>query len=88
MRGTITLKNRIKYIHSDHPLKRYLQPTLFIDSYGEEIKSGDTIEFYTQDSIFPSNGTVSIINGLRVDCFNTLLNKWTYYVIDTSQPEN
>jgi hypothetical protein len=46
---------------------------------GKEVYVGDRIEFDTEGSIFPSSGIVSTYKGLRVECFDTLLNKWKYY---------
>ena len=48
----------------------------------EEIFSGDRVEFYIKDEIFPHSGTVSTLNGKRVECFNQILNKWEYYEIE------
>ena len=48
---------------------------------GDDVYSGDTVEFDTDGSIFKSSGTISNDNGLKIHCFNTLINKWEHYEI-------
>ena len=59
--------------------KNPISKQLFVSGDGEKIHSGDTIEFNIANEVFPYSGTVSTISGLRVECFNTLLNKWAYH---------
>lgn len=55
---------------------------LFVDADGTDIHKGDIIEFHPEGDIFPSSGTVSNYKGLRVDVFNSILNKWQYYELE------
>ncbi len=76
-------KHKIELVNPSqiHELRRNFLPTLFVDVIGEEIKAGDRVQFYLAGNIFPSNGTVSNLNKLQVDCFNNVLNKWDYYEV-------
>lgn len=55
---------------------------LFHDKDGQSVYSGDTVKFYIENEVYPSSGTVSNLKSLRIDTFNTLLNKWEYYLIE------
>ena len=57
-------------------------PPLFFDKRGEPVYSGDMVRFYVNGEVFPSTGSVSNLRELRIDVFNTLLNKWEFYLID------
>lgn len=47
-----------------------------------DIKEGDAVEFYVDGNLFPCNGTISIQEGIIINTFNTLLNKWEYYSVE------
>ena len=59
------------------------RPVLFTDKNGDGVASGDTVEFYVQGDIFPHQGTVSNLRGIRVDCWNNFMNRWEYYDVVT-----
>ena len=59
--------------------KNLFNKHLFMSGDMEEIYSGDIIEFNIADEVYPYSGTVSTLQGLRVECFNTILNKWVYH---------
>lgn len=80
MKGTINIKGLRLLLRAR--TCRFEDP-LFVLDCGSKVFSGDTVEFYVDDNVFPSSGTVSNYKGLRVDCFNTLMNKWEYYRINT-----
>jgi len=63
-------------------LSRAIRPVLFEDRNGDSVKDGDTLEFYVDNEIMPHSGTISNISGLRMECFNTILNKWQYYPVE------
>jgi phospholipid N-methyltransferase len=84
-KGKITLRRVIVDVNvSDTRLvtrgsKNHFNKHLFVSGDGEKIYSGDTIEFNVANEIFPYSGTVSTLSGLRVECFNTILNRWVYH---------
>lgn len=82
------INNKIKYLFEDKGFNHITKKVVFIDIYGNEIRCGDRIQFFLAGDIFPRNGVVSNLNGLRVACFSTFLNKWKYYQIDLVEPEN
>jgi hypothetical protein len=61
---------------------RYLKDKLFTLSDGTDVYSGDTVE-WSINKPFNISGIVENVNGLKVACFNTLLNKWKYYSVVT-----
>ena len=71
-------KSTIRLVYHNQKSDDYYVP-LFETLDGECIYSGDTVEF--ANGIFPSVGIISNYNGLKVQCFNTVLNKWAYYCI-------
>ena len=80
-KGMLKIKD-LKLLFHAQPLSQYLQSPLFQTRDGDDIWSGDSVSFYVNGEHLPHNGTISNINGLRVDCFNTFLNKWQHYVIE------
>ena len=79
----VTLKiEDLKLLYHAQPLSQYLHEPLFQTIDGDDVWSGDSVSFYVNGEYLPHNGTVSNLNGLQVDCFNTLLNKWQYYILE------
>lgn len=74
--------SELHLVYKGQPTNRYFSDPLFVDGGGKEIYAGDTVEFKKDNEIFPSSGTVQTYNGLKIACFNTLLNKWKYYPIE------
>jgi hypothetical protein len=74
--------NDLKLLYNSQPLSQYLHAPLFQTRDGDNVWSGDTVSFYINGEHLPHNGTVSNLKGLRVDCFNTFLNKWEYYLLE------
>jgi len=72
----------LKLLYSAQPLSQYFHDPLFVTRDGDDVWSGDSVSFYVHGEHLPHNGTISSINGLRVDCFNTFLNKWEYYTVE------
>ena len=72
----------LKLLYNSQPLSQYFDAPIFKTRDGDGVWSGDSVSFYVNGEHLPHNGTISIINGLRVDCFNTLLNKWEYYTLE------
>ena len=72
----------LELLYHAQPLSQYLHEPLFQTRDGDSVWGGDSVSFYVNGEHLPHNGIVSAINGLRVDVFNTFLNKWEYYVLD------
>ena len=81
-KGKLTIDN-LELIYHAQPVSQYLRDPLFQTESGDSVWSGDTVSFYVEGEHLPHNGTVSNINNkLQVNCFNVLLNKWEYYLLD------
>ena len=72
----------LKLIYNAQPVSQYLHEPLFKTKDGDDVWCGDSVSFYVNGEHLPHNGTISNIYGLRVDCFNTFLNKWEYYELE------
>ena len=55
---------------------------VFHTASGDPVYLGDTVSFIKDGEHLPTSGTISNINGLHVDCFSTLLNKWRSYYVE------
>jgi len=71
----------LKLLYNSRPLN----DPLFKTRDGDDVWSGDSVSFYVHGEHLPHNGTISNLYGMRVDCFNTFLNKWEYYTIVMDQ---
>lgn len=80
-RGRLKVED-LKLLYHAQPLSQHLHEPLFQTRDGDDVWSGDSVSFYVNGEHLPHNGTISNLNGLRVDCFNTFLNKWQYYDLD------
>lgn len=69
-------------VSNSQPMSQHLRAPLFQTRDGDNVWSGDAVGFYVNGEHLPRVGTVSTLKGLRVDCFNTLLNKWEYYLLE------
>jgi hypothetical protein len=80
-KGTLK-KNELKLLYHGHQLDKYFENPLFVTDDDEGVWPGDTVEFYVDGDHMPHNGIISNRIGLRVDCYNTLLDKWQYYEVE------
>jgi len=56
---------------------------LFQTTDGDDVFMGDSVAFYVGGEHLPHNGiVVSTTNGLRINCFNTILYRWEYYAVE------
>lgn len=74
--------NDLKLVNHSQPLSQFLREPLFRTRYGDAVWSGDEVSFYINGEHLPHFGTISNINGLRVECFSTFMNKWVYYLLE------
>ena len=78
-KGTVKRKD-IRLTRQGQPYN--FNSPLFFDKSGEPVYVGDMVKFYFNGGIFPCTGFVSNFKELRIDTFNTFLNKWEFYLID------
>ena len=79
-RGSINI-SKIGFVMSNQSLRNKFINPIFTLSDGTPVYSGDTVEFFEDNNIFPTNGTVQNINGLQLACFNQISNRWRYLEI-------
>ena len=81
-KGTINVRD-ITLVSRGQPNIGAFQKPVFVTVGGDDVYRGDAVVFSVPGSIFNSYGTVSNYNenGLKIDVFNQLLNKWEYYKV-------